>query len=163
LEASFGLSLSHSLYYNVYHISEVKGYVISVALRLFTSWEGDNPLYLFAISTYSGYNITHRYPLNPKRNNTEWQIIEIPPRKFPIFVDYHLAIGMQDHSDTNQIYAVKSKVSIHGENITNSTEKFKAVGSFYSVAFIYTVFRNGKRIFYDDIFMYFFLFRGNLK
>ncbi|CAF4933967.1 unnamed protein product, partial [Rotaria sp. Silwood2] len=62
---SVGLSLSNSLYYNIQHLTPVQGYVVSVSLRLFTSWKGDDPLYLFAISSYLlNHQIEHRYPLS---------------------------------------------------------------------------------------------------
>ncbi|CAF4620767.1 unnamed protein product [Rotaria sp. Silwood2] len=146
---SVGLSLSNSLYYNIQHLTPVQGYVVSVSLRLFTSWKGDDPLYLFAISSYLlNHQIEHRYPVVPERNNTEWQTIEIPFGKFPLFINNHLAIGMQNFSETNQIYSVRSALSIHGQNITHTTINVfpKATTGFHGVAFTYTLAEDCKRI-----------------
>ncbi len=156
-QTSFGLSLSHSIYFNIQFTGDVKGYVISVTLRLFTSWKGDYPLYIFTLKRSSlEYNelITHRYPLIPKRNNTQWQTIQIPLGKFPIVFNDYVAIGMQDKSDTNQIYAVNSTISINGKNVTNNTTdvRMRFSQKFYGVAFMYTVFPYGRRLFYKVYF-----------
>jgi hypothetical protein len=152
---SFGFSLSHSIYFNVYRIGEIQGYVTSVTLRLFTDWKGDNPLYIFAINQLSTRHceITHRYPIIPKRNNIECQTIQIHLQIFPIFNNNFIAIGMQDESNTNQIYAVKAPISIGGENITNDTRYFYIKGNegLYGIAFMYTVFPNGKKVRMEEI------------
>ncbi|CAF1200488.1 unnamed protein product [Rotaria sp. Silwood1] len=141
-DESAGLSLSNSIYYNVPHITYVQGYVVSVSLRLFTSWEGDDPLYIFAISKYLvTHQLAYRYPIVPERNNTEWQTIEIPFGEFRLFLHDHLAIGMQSFSETNQIYSVRSVFSIHGKNVTNTTTHVfpQAATGFYGAAFTFTV------------------------
>ncbi|CAF3768217.1 unnamed protein product [Rotaria sordida] len=141
-DESIGLSLSHSLYYNILHLTLVQGFVVNVSLRLFTSWEGDDPLYLFSISKYHiDHRIAYRYPVVPERNNTEWQIIEIPFGVFPLFVYDHLAIGMQDTSKTNQIYSIRSTIAIHGKNIMNNTMDVypQSMPDTYGAAFTYTL------------------------
>ncbi|CAF2710297.1 unnamed protein product [Rotaria sp. Silwood2] len=97
----------------------------------------------------NGSVISHRYPVVPERNNTEWQTIEIPFGKFPLFINDHLALGMQHFSETNQIYSVRSAISIHGKNITNTTTKVcpQATADFYGAAFTYTLVEDRKRIF----------------
>ncbi|CAF2914942.1 unnamed protein product [Rotaria sp. Silwood2] len=150
-----GLTLSNSMYYNVQHLTLVQGYIVSVSLRLFSSWEGDDPLYLFAISKYFlDHQIAHRYPVVPERNNTEWQTIEIPYGKFPLLINDHLAIGMQSYSETNQIYSIRSAISIHGKNITNTTMKVhpQAITGFYGAAFTFILVQDRKRIFNKTFF-----------
>ncbi|CAF3767994.1 unnamed protein product [Rotaria socialis] len=117
----------------------------------FFGWEGDDPLYLFAISAYFlQHKIIHRYPVMPETNNTEWQTIEISFRSFPVFKYNLLAIGMQTSSRTNQIYGVRSAVSIHGKDITDSTTQFFPTNTenFYGIVFTYTAIEDGNRIFY---------------
>jgi len=129
-------------------LTSFEGYVINVRLRLFTNWEGDHPLYIYAISRFPLHpNITHRYPLIPQRNNTEWQTIEIPSRKFPLSSYTHLAIGMQDNTDTNQIYAVKAPLPMYGGNMTNDTNivHSQLLEDYYGAAFTFSVFKNGKK------------------
>ncbi len=140
-----------------------KGYVISVSLRLFTNWEGDNPLYIYALSLSSHHpTITHRYPLIPQRNNTEWQTIEIPSREVPLSSLGNLAIGMQDNSGTNQIYAVKSVLPMYAGNITSETNIVDSQSSndSYGAAFNFTILKNGKKMFYQaSLYLSFVLFR----
>jgi len=144
-------------------LSFSKGYVISVSLRLFTNWDGDNPLYIYAISRFpSDPTITHRYPLIPQRNNTEWQTIEIPSRQFPLSSMNNLAIGMQDNSVTNQIYAVKAVLPMYGGNITSDTNivHSQVLEDYYGAAFTFTLLKNGKKMFYQaSLYLSFVLFR----
>ncbi|CAF2076741.1 unnamed protein product [Rotaria magnacalcarata] len=140
-ESSSGIPLNHSLYYNFDQMSAVDGYLLNITLRLFASWEGDDPLYIFAVSAYFlQHEIIHRYPVMPETNNTEWQTIEISFRSFPVFKNTLLAIGMQTSSPTNRIYAVRSTMSIHGKDITDSKTQFipRRTESFYGIAFTYT-------------------------
>ncbi|UJR32767.1 hypothetical protein I4U23_020227 [Adineta vaga] len=114
---SFGLSLSHSMYTNI------------------------------AYPCFPSHYILQRYPFMPKRNTTDWQTINTPSGKFPVAQNHQLAIGMHDHSDTNEIHAVRSTISLHGRNITNKTKTVLAQNTegFFGVAFIYTVVENGKK------------------
>ncbi|CAF1619313.1 unnamed protein product [Rotaria magnacalcarata] len=150
-ESSSGIPLNHSLYYNFDQMSAVDGYLLNITLRLFASWEGDDPLYIFAVSAYFlQHEIIHRYPVMPETNNTEWQTIEISFRSFPVFKNTLLAIGMQTSSPTNRIYAVRSTMSIRGKDITDSKTQFipRRTESFYGIAFTYTAIEDGKRISY---------------
>jgi hypothetical protein len=105
-----------------------RGYVSSVYLRLFTNWSGNAPLYVFIIEL-DGSNklgLKQRYVIQPQRDTTDWQIIDIPSYELPISVGNLLAIGMQDSSNTNQIYEVKSDAQgtvrgFLGKNINAST------------------------------------------
>jgi hypothetical protein len=148
-------------------LASFNGYVINVSLRLFTNWEGDNPLYIYSISRFPlDPKISHRYPLIPQRNNTEWQTIEIPSGKFPLSSYSHLAIGMQDNSDTNQIYAVKAPLPMYGGNITSDTNIVysQLLNDYYGAAFTFTLFKNGKKMFYQAfLYVSFVLFRRSLN
>jgi hypothetical protein len=149
-ETPVGLLLNHSLYFNLVSLNRVQGYVINVTLRLFTNWEGDKPLYIFALKRMSRdyVEIMHRYPVIPERNNTQRQTIAIPFGEFPIDTGHFVGVGMQDRSDTNQICAANSVVSFCEINITNNTRyiTLKFNKFFQGVAFIYSTVRNGKTI-----------------
>ena len=144
LATSISLSLNHTLYSNVPHgISVRKGDITSVTFRLYTNWEGDDPLYLYALKNH-GFaldHITHRYPMFPQRNTTQWQTIDIPCGQYPIYQGYHVAVGMQDDNSVNQIFGLRLPLGIHGTNITDSTTEviIKAIKGFQSAAFIYAV------------------------
>jgi hypothetical protein len=147
-ETPVGFSLSHSLYFNVVSLSEFQGYVTNISLRLFTNWEGDNPLYIFALKqiSLSSAEIIHRYPVIPQTNNTQWQTIDIPFGEFPISTGYLIGAGMQDRSDTNQIFAVNSVISFYDVDITNNTRDINLkVKFFQGIAFVYTAVKNGKK------------------
>jgi hypothetical protein len=147
-ETPVGFSLNHSLYFNVVSLSEFQGYVTNISLRLFTNWEGDNPLYIFALEqiSLSSAEIAHRYPVIPQTNNTQWQTIDIPFGEFPISTGYLIGVGMQDRSDTNQIYTRYSVVSLYDVNITNNTRDITFKYNFFQgVAFDYTAVKNGKK------------------
>lgn len=144
----YGLSLSHSLYINFKQTNWYTGFVIKLYLRLYSSWEGEKPLYLFAVAVnYLDYLITHRYPVTPESNNTEWQTINIPHGKFPLLRGYFLAIGMQDSSGTNKLYGVRSDLSINGKNITKDEVRFEPVltAGHFGAAFTYSVVYDGNR------------------
>ncbi len=155
---TIGRSLDNSLYCNLVQLSNGNGYVSSVSLRLFSEWQGDASLYLFIISSDTVYEISYRYAINPQRNTTEWQTIQIPSHTLPVRIGHLLAIGMQENSGhTNQIYAVKldfgySAIDIN-ENTTILTVKLdQGIG----VAIGFTLMYYGKRIFLFDLcYLYF--------
>lgn len=93
------------------------------------------------------HQIYDRYPLQPQSDTTDWQTIDIPLGEFRIGDYNSLAIGMQDNAGKNQIYAVRSTVSIHGRNVTSESKSVfpQTTGGFYGVAFTYTVVRDGKQ------------------
>lgn len=146
MQTSLGLSLGHTLYYNLVNPNKIQGYVTNVTLRLFTSWEGDNPLYIYAMMPYSlSYiEILHRYPVIPEQNNTEWQSISIPIGEFPLDTGLHVGVGMQDRSDTNFISAALGSRAIYEVNITNITDRISLQKTklSYGVQFIYAVTPN---------------------
>lgn len=135
--------MNHTLYSNALHGISANGYITSITFRLYTNWEGDDPLYLYALKHIDvGLDqITHRYPIFPQRNTTQWQTIHIPCGQFPIYQAYHVAIGMQDDSSGNQIFGLRLPLGIRGRNITNDTQQvlITSVFSFQSTAFIYTI------------------------
>jgi hypothetical protein len=126
-EQSFGRPLGNTLYTNTNQYCFYTGYVSSVYLRLFTNWTGNAPLYVFIIELgESGLGLKQRYVIQPQRDTTDWQMINIPSHELPISLGNLLAIGMQDSSNTNQIYAVKSDaqgpvMAFLGKNINAST------------------------------------------
>jgi len=74
----------------------------------------------------------------------------------------NLAIGMQDNSGTNQIYAVKSVLPMYAGNITNETNIVDSQGlnDSYGAAFNFTILKNGKKMFYQaSLYISFVLFR----
>lgn len=147
---TFGHPLGNSLYCNTGYSNRAKGYVTSVNLRLFTEWKDDRPLYLFTIpmATSDAYRIRYRYAIQPQRNTTEWQTIKISSRGLPIFFLDFLAIGMQDSSNTAQIYTIKSPLMVSAANITENTTNFMLKPDLgIGVAFGYTVVHDDKEIF----------------
>jgi len=126
-EQSFGRPLGNTLYANPNLYCCYDGYVSSVYLRLFTNWTGNAPLYVFIIELgESGLGLKQRYVIQSQRDTTDWQIINIPSHELPISLGNFLAIGMQDSSNTNQIYEVKSAaqkpvMGFIGKNINAST------------------------------------------
>ena len=149
-ERSYGRSLGNTLYINTDQYCCCNGYINSINLRLFTNWKDNVPLYLFIIAIgWSGLGIAHRYAIQPRRNTTEWQTIKIPSHVLPIFLGNFLAIGMQDSSNTNQIYVVKEIPGIIEKGINKNTTNVFPAGSYDSgVAFGYVVVHNGRRMFY---------------
>jgi hypothetical protein len=148
---SCGRPLSKSLYFNFNMMNLVNGYVSSVSLRLFRNWEGNSLLYLFIIYVNNSYYISDRYAIQPQRNTTEWQIIKIPSREFPIFKGHFLAIGMQESSDTNQIYAIQSGFAVYGNvmNVNKDTIQIRLNHTAsMGIAYGYTVGYNDERKFY---------------
>ncbi len=148
---TYGYPLENALYFNYPLVCHVDGSVVSVDLRLFSVWKGYAPLYLFVIE-YSmvSFNILRRYAVNPQRNTTEWQTINIPSGALPIHMGCLFGIGMQDKSgSTNEIYAVKTTFSIAERGINESTTIFTGTMQHdIGVALSYTVVYNGRRIFY---------------
>ena len=113
------------MYYNLVAPNNIQGYLANVTLRLFTNWEGEHPLYIYAMIPFS-YNfieILYRYPLIPERNNTRWQTISIPPGEFLMNIGTYIGVGMQDRSGTNFIYAAIASRAIYEVNITNMTSR----------------------------------------
>jgi len=154
-EQSFGHPLGNILYWNIDMYCFYDGYVSSVYLRLFTNWTGNAPLYVFIVGYgASGLGLKQRYVIQPQRDTTDWQIINIPSDELPISVGNFLAIGMQDSSNTNQIYAVKSDAqgSVIGllEKNINASTTLVSLGSSSSLGFAlgYTMVTTGKKIFY---------------
>ncbi|CAF2031687.1 unnamed protein product [Rotaria magnacalcarata] len=99
-------ALGNVLYSNPNLLCLNAGYVNRVGFRLFTKWEETVPLYLFIISGLMlKHNIAHRYAINPEKDATEWETISIPSHTLPKGYRQCLAIGMQDSSNTTQIYA----------------------------------------------------------
>jgi hypothetical protein len=140
-----GLLLDNTLYYNLLQFCVVNGYVSSVSLRLFHEWKGNASLYLFVISSNTMvYEIKDRYAINPQRNTTEWQTINIPSRVLPISLGDLFAIGMQDNcSSRNQMYAIQSLYGIRGIEINKDTIVFSPESDHRTgVAFGYTVIYN---------------------
>lgn len=135
--------MNHSLYSNVPHDSSFDGYLTSVTFRLYTNWEGNDPLYVYALKSYAFTvdQITYRYPIIPHRNTTQWQTISIPCGQFSVQKSSHIAVGMQDGSTNNQIFATRSSLSIHGKNITNNTKQIalQSTQNFLGVALVYSV------------------------
>ena len=146
----FGFPLNHSLYYDFSRLCPFNGSVTQIRFRLFNHWQGDHPLYIFIIQSfiiqssaisYSQAQIIHRYPIIPKKNNTQWQIFNIPKGLLPIKDRYNVGIGMQDHiSHTNKIYAIQNTAGILSNNITNATIRIDRtwIANLTSIAFIYT-------------------------
>ncbi|CAF3476738.1 unnamed protein product [Rotaria sp. Silwood1] len=121
---TIGRSLGNTIYYNPNMPSGHNGYISSVSFRLFTNWKGTASLYLFIIRTVLlVHTILHRYAINPQKNTTQWQTFNIPSGALPIMPQNLLAVGMQDSSDTNQIYTVKSAIGMSGTNINGNTTK----------------------------------------
>lgn len=141
-----GLSLSQTLYYNLVVPNNIQGYLTNVTLRLFTNWEGEHPLYIYAMIPFSHnfIEILYRYPLIPQRNNTQWQTISVPPGEFPMNIGIYIGVGMQDRSDTNFIYAAIAARAIYEVNITNTTDRItlKQTKITCGAAFLYQVARN---------------------
>jgi hypothetical protein len=149
-ETSSGVSLSHSLYFNFDDRCRTQCYINSITLRLFTNWKDDGLLYLFIISEdLFDLKILRRYAIDPERNTTEWQTIEIPLYALPIVLGNFLAIGMQEYSDTNQIYIVKTIPGMSDTNINEDTTEIypKFMSDTAGVALTYTVIENGMKIF----------------
>lgn len=113
------------MYYNIVAPNNIQGYLANVTLRLFTNWEGEHPLYIYAMVpfSYNSIEILYRYALIPESNNTQWQTIPIPPGEFPMKSGIYIGIGMQDRSDTNFIYAAMTARAIYEVNITNMTDR----------------------------------------
>jgi len=154
-----GRSLENSLYYDFIQLCPIDGYVSSVSLRLFSEWKGDASLYLFIISADTVYTISSRYPINPRRNTTEWQTIQIPSHASPVYLGNFLAIGMQESSGhTNQIYAVKSDYGASATDINENTSILTVKsGQGTGVAISFTLVYYGKRIFFFDLdYLYFY-------
>ncbi|CAF2154990.1 unnamed protein product [Rotaria magnacalcarata] len=106
-------ALGNVLYSNPNLLCLNAGYVNRVGFRLFTKWEETVPLYLFIISGLMlKHNIAHRYAINPEKDATEWETISIPSHTLPKGYRQCLAIGMQDSSNTTQIYAAVPALSI---------------------------------------------------
>jgi hypothetical protein len=133
-------------------LCRVNGYVSSVSLRLFRNWKDNALLYVFILSsTTIEYNIKNRYAISPQRNTTEWQTIKIPSHALPILMSDLLAIGMQESSNTSEIYTMKNDFFLSGNaiNINKYTMSFIPQTNFaVSIAYSYTVVHNGKKIFY---------------
>ncbi|CAF4956272.1 unnamed protein product [Rotaria sp. Silwood1] len=122
--ATVGRSLGNTIYYNYYMPSRHNGYISSVRFRLFTNWEGTASLYLFIIyAVLLDHTIVCRYAINPQKNTTQWQTFNIPSGALPIGSDEFLAVGMQDSSNTNQIYDVTPAVGMSGIKVTETTIK----------------------------------------
>ncbi|CAF4990352.1 unnamed protein product [Rotaria sp. Silwood1] len=147
-ETNNGRRLGNNLYLNLEQASLTDGYVSSVSFRLFTNWEGTASLYLFVLWRYlTLYEILHRYAIKPQRNTTQWQTLKIPSRTLPIDVGNALAVGMQDSSDTNQIYIVKSGFTVWGSHITeNLTKPFVQGISDFGIAVSYSVVQYSKSV-----------------
>ncbi|CAF2570417.1 unnamed protein product [Rotaria sp. Silwood2] len=138
---TYSLQLGNKFYFNVDHVCRRTGYVSSVSFRLFTNWEGTASLYVFIISGFlTGYAIKHRYGIKPQKYTTQWQTFEIPSRILPIELGQFLAIGMQDSSNTNKIYVVKSITAITGVNIKeNITQPYVEAAYITGVASGYSI------------------------
>jgi hypothetical protein len=154
-EQSSGHPLGNTLYWNDNLYCLHDGYVSSIYLRLFTNWTGNAPLYVFIMeASVSGLGLKQRYVIQPQRHTTDWQIINIPSDELPISVRNFLAIGMQDSSNTNQIYGVKSAaqetvMGLLGKNVSPSTTLVDFEGSpSLGFALGYTMVTTGKKIFY---------------
>ncbi|CAF3920560.1 unnamed protein product [Rotaria sp. Silwood1] len=77
----------------------------------------------------------------------KWQTLKIPSRSLPIYVGKCLAVGMQDSSDTNQIYTVESGLAIWGLHITeNLTRSFVQAAPGFGIAFSYSVVQYSKSV-----------------
>ena len=149
---NFGLPLNNLLYCTYSLFSHVNGFVIQVNLRLFSEWKGDVSLYLFVISNgISSFSIAHRYAVQPQRNTTEWQMIDVPLGALPISLGSLLAVGMQEIGDgLNEVHAVKVPYSIRGENINEKTTNFThTMNGFIAPAFTYIIVHFRKKIFID--------------
>ncbi|CAF2772663.1 unnamed protein product [Rotaria sp. Silwood2] len=141
-----GQSLGNTIYYYPNLASRFSGYISSVSFRLFTNWEDTTSLYIFVISgVMFDHSITYRYAIKPQQNTTQWQTIKIPSRTLPIVYNNYLAVGMQDSSNTSQIYVVKSTIGMGGIDVNETTTKINLkIGFQMAPAFIYTV------VYYDQ-------------
>ncbi|CAF2075073.1 unnamed protein product [Rotaria magnacalcarata] len=131
-----GRALGNVLYFNPALLCINAGYVSRVDFRLYTKWKETVPLYLFLITgSILEYKITHRYAVFPEKDTTEWQTISIPSPALPIEYGQFLALGMQDSSNTIQIYAVVpiSSIGVIVGNINENTTKFKALFDYHGV------------------------------
>ncbi|CAF3637906.1 unnamed protein product [Rotaria sordida] len=136
-----GRQLGNRFHYNLKQVCRTNGYVNSVSFRLLTNWEGTASLYIFVLSeSLIVDKILYRYAINPQKNTTLWQTFKISSRTLPIHHGNFLGIGMQDSSNTNQIYVVKSIDGVTGININeNTTMSDIKYLSMRGVAFSYTV------------------------
>ncbi|UJR14313.1 hypothetical protein I4U23_001308 [Adineta vaga] len=124
-ETRYGESLGNSIHINILQLIDINGYISQLHLRLFTNWEGNASLYIFIPETSfsSLMNRVHRYPVEPQRNTTEWQIIPIPLYAVPVSLGKYLGIGMLDCTKTNQIYIVNNTGSFTARNLTHNTSQ----------------------------------------
>jgi hypothetical protein len=135
---NYSCTLGNVLYFSFLLLSNVDGFVVAVHLRLFSEWKGHAPLYLFVISFSTSYQILRRYPVNPQRNTTKWQTINIPSNALPIITGDLFGIGMHENS-TNQIYAVEATYSFVSKRIHENTTDLNEIEESDGVAFSYTV------------------------
>ncbi|UJR14314.1 hypothetical protein I4U23_001309 [Adineta vaga] len=142
-DISSGRSLGHALYTNPNIFSLAHGYVSHLYIRLFTYWYGNAPLYIFIIISGFPLEIIHRYPVEPRRNTTEWQVISIPANILPINQHNLVGVGMQDESETNQIYGIRKTIGFGAMDITKNTTHALSLPDFTkSVAFGFTIAHN---------------------
>ncbi|CAF4624114.1 unnamed protein product [Rotaria socialis] len=91
------------------------------------------------VSDFFGYKNSSGLPLSHSLYYNHDQMNHINGSLLNITYNL-LAIGMQTSSRTNQIYGVRSAVSIHGKDITDSTTQFFPTNTenFYGIVFTYT-------------------------
>jgi hypothetical protein len=136
---NYSYTLGNVLYFSFPLLSNVDGFVVGVHLRLFSEWKGHAPLYLFVIIlSGTSYQILRRYPVNPQRNTTKWQTINIPSDALPIITGNLFGIGMHENS-TNKIYAVEATYSFVSKRIHETTTDLNEIEESDGVAFSYTV------------------------
>ncbi|CAF0775789.1 unnamed protein product [Adineta ricciae] len=141
-ESTHGYPLGNSVYANLAHCSAANGSVIYLSLRLFTPWQGKAPLYIFAIliNKMDIKSIVQRYPIEPQRNTTDWQTIQIPLHALQIRINTYLGIGMQNASDTNKLYVINKLGTLFSKNITRHATNLKLDAHMQTgIAFTFTV------------------------
>ena len=138
-------SLDNAFYFNYKLLCQIDGFVVSINLRLYSEWKGHKPLFLFVISALTGYRISHRFPVNPYSNTTQWQTIKIPSGAIPIRTGNLFGIGMHENSGTNnEIYAVEANDSAGVLGVHPNTTFISVDRQKYGVAFGYTVAFRGR-------------------
>ena len=144
LDQSSGRPLGNAFYSNEKLLTTIHGYVRHVYVRLFTPWQGHAPLYIYIIRITFPSFIKYRYPVEPQRDTTEWQLIDVSANMLPINCYESVGVGMEDSSDTNQIYGLKNTIGFGTKNgVKNITQIFLMPEYNTSVAIGFTVIRNG--------------------
>ncbi|CAF0998877.1 unnamed protein product [Adineta ricciae] len=150
LDQSIGRPLGNAFYSNQNLLIKIYGYVRYVYVRLFTPWQGHAPLYIYIIQITFPSTIKYRYPVEPQRGTTEWQLIDISANMIPINCYESVGVGMEDSSDTNQIYGLNKTYGFGTrKGVKNITEIFLMPEYTTSVAIGFTVARNGTYKFFS--------------